>query len=231
MPNLRAIYFHHANRYEEMIACEDYRDTLIRAVGEICPLEGRDVVEFGAGTGRVTRQIAPLARSIHAFDYSHPMLTVAQEKLNMLDRSNWSISMGENRQMPVASGCADLAIEGWSFGHLPSWYPNNWQGQASLALGEMERVLRPGGTMILIETLGTGYEEPKRYESLSAFYRWLEEEKGFRSNWIRTDYRFKSVDQAVDLIGFFFGDELANEVAVKQLKVVPECTGLWWRTV
>ncbi len=231
MPNLRAIYFHHADRYEDLIACEDYCSTLIRAIGEICPLEGRDVVEFGAGTGRITRQMAPLARSIHAFDYSHPMLGVAQKKMDVLDLANWSISMGENRQMPVASRCADLALEGWSFGHLPSWYPNGWQRQASLALAEMERILRPGGAMILIETLGTGYEEPKTYENLSAFYRWLEEEKGFSANWIRTDYRFESVEQAVDLIGFFFGDELAEEIAEKQIEVVPECTGLWWRTI
>ena len=231
MPNLRAIYFHHADRYEDLIACEDYRNTLIRAIGEIRTLEDIDVVEFGAGTGRVTRLIAPLARSIHAFDYSHPMLSVGYEKLEHLDLSNWSISMGENRQMPVASNCADLTIEGWSFGHLPSWYPNGWQRQAALALSEMERILRPGGTMILIETLGTGYEEPKRYETLSAFYRWLEDDQGFSSNWIRTDYRFKTVEQAVDLIRFFFGDELADQIAEKQIKVVPECTGLWWRTV
>lgn len=231
MPNFRTIYFHHAERYEDLIACEDYKNILIRAIGEICPLEGRDVVEFGAGTGRVTRQVAPLARSIHAFDYSHPMLSVAQKKLYALGCENWAISLGENRQMPVAPHCADLAIEGWSFGHLPSWYPNSWQRQASLALGEMERILRPGGTMILIETLGTGCDEPLTYENLSAFYRWLEDEKGFKANWIRTDYRFDSVEQAVDLIGFFFGDEMAGEVAEKQLRIVPECTGLWWRVV
>ena len=46
---------------------------------------------------------------------------------------------------------------------------------------------------------------------------------------IRTDYRFASVQEAVELTRFFFGDELADRVRVEDWLVLPENTGIWWR--
>jgi hypothetical protein len=48
--------------------------------------------------------------------------------------------------------------------------------------------------------------------------------------WIRTDYEFASVEEAVTLTRFFFGDELALQVQTANSPIVPECTGLWWVT-
>jgi hypothetical protein len=53
--------------------------------------------------------------------------------------------------------------------------------------------------------------------------------QGFQRNWIRTDYRFTSVQEAVALTRFFFGDEMAQEVLANDSLIVPECTGIWWR--
>ncbi|HEX2989536.1 MAG TPA: hypothetical protein VHO49_02600, partial [Anaerolineales bacterium] len=61
-------------------------------------------------------------------------------------------------------------------------------------------------------------------------YQWLEA-NGFDSKWIRTDYRFESLDEAIELAGFFFGEELAEQVRANGSVILPECTGVWWRTV
>ena len=53
----------------------------------------------------------------------------------------------------------------------------------------------------------------------------------FSRVWIRTDYRFASLLEAVDMTRFFFGDELADRVASEGLVILPECTGIWWLTV
>ena len=43
-------------------------------------------------------------------------------------------------------------------------------------------------------------------------------------------YEQSSVEEAADLTRFFFGDEMADDVLAKGDPIVPECTGIWWRT-
>jgi ubiquinone/menaquinone biosynthesis C-methylase UbiE len=76
MPDYHQIYRQHADQYELLVSREDRDGNLIRALNGIRPLAGLDVVELGAGTGRVTRLAAPLVRRIYAFDASAPMLRV-----------------------------------------------------------------------------------------------------------------------------------------------------------
>jgi len=98
------------------------------------------------------------------------------------------------------------------------------------ALAEMFRVLRPGGTAIILETMGTGQAEPfPPTEGLAAFYRWLQNEHGFQTTSIRTDYQFESPAEGQALLRFFFGDELADRIVEEQLTILPECTGVWWK--
>ena len=93
---------------------------------------------------------------------------------------------------------------------------------------EIKRVLRPGGTFIILETLGTGHETPFVNESLVDYFTYLENE-GFQKSWIRTDFHFKSLAEASSAIGFFFGDEMAQKVIDNNWVILPECTGIWWK--
>ena len=113
-----------------------------------------------------------------------------------------------------------------------SWHPDEWRTEAGKAIDEMLRVVRPGGTAVCIETLGTGYETPTPPSPvLAEYYAWLEGERGFTRTWCRTDYLFESLEEAVELARPFFGDELAERIAREKLVAVPECTGIWWKRV
>ncbi len=229
MPSFREIYARHADLYDRLVAYEDHEGHLLSALMAICPLQGRDVVEFGAGTGRVTALLAPHVRTLYAFDASSHMLGVAVRRLE--GRENVKFAVAENRALPLPATVADVAVEGWSFGHATEWHADSWQEHIGAALTEMRRVLRSGGTMILIETLGTGRELPQPpSEQLAALYAWLEDVLGFSHTWVRTDYHFPSVWEAERLVRFFFGDDLAARVAREHLVLLPECTGIWWRT-
>jgi ubiquinone/menaquinone biosynthesis C-methylase UbiE len=94
-------------------------------------------------------------------------------------------------------------------------------------MNEMKRVLKPGGFIVLFESLGTGNDAPIRLDHLRDFYPWLEE-MGFQNKWIRTDYKFESLAEAEELSRFFFGDELGNKVVQNNWTILPECTGVWW---
>jgi hypothetical protein len=50
-------------------------------------------------------------------------------------------------------------------------------------------------------------------------------------DWIRTDYRFPSVKDAVEKTRFFFGEQMAQEVAGRNSEILPECTGIWYKGV
>jgi ubiquinone/menaquinone biosynthesis C-methylase UbiE len=213
-----------------MVACEDYQGNLLRKLSGICPLTGTRIVEFGAGTGRLTVLLAPLADHIRAFDISGHMLATATARLAAGGWTNWLAAVADNAHLPVPSGEADLAIEGWSFGHLTGWHPGMWRVEVARVLAEMRRVLRPGGTAIILETLGTGYETPHPpTEALAAFYRLLEDEYGFSSSWLRTDYCFPSPAAGAEATRFFFGDEVADRLLAERRTILPECTGIWWR--
>lgn len=230
MTDFQHIYTHQAEQYDRLVAREDYQGQILAALQRIRPLAGLDVVEFGAGTGRLTRLLAPLVRSIQAFDASAAMLGVAKETLEGIGRGNWTLGVADNRRLPVEDRVADLAIAGWSFGHTVGWFPDTWRAEIGHMLAEMRRVLRPGGAAVILETLGTGRETPHPpHAGLAAYYRWLEGEQGFHATWIRTDYEFASPDEADELTRFFFGDELADRVRREDLTIVPECTGLWIR--
>lgn len=228
--HFRTIYASQAVCYDALVSREDCDGNLQRALREVASLAGRDVVEFGAGTGRLTRLLAGEARSIHAFDSSAHMLSMAAETLPAVARS-WSLAVADNRQMPLPDACADIALAGWSLGHSCGWYPQMWDAEISRALAEMRRVLRPGGTAIIIETQGTGQDNPAPpTPTLAAYYHQLETQHGFDFRWIRTDYQFESVAEAEALTRFFFGDELADRIVQDGITRLPECTGIWWKT-
>ncbi len=230
MPDhFETIYAQHADLYDALVVREDYQGNILTTLQSIRPLVGLDIVEFGAGTGRLTLLLAPLVRSIRAYDGSEHMLAVAQERLHAAGYANASTEVADNRQIPAADASADISIQGWSFGHCCGWYPDTWRDEIGKALAEMRRVLRPGGTAIMLETLGTGRETPQPpTPALAEYYAWLEGELGWSHTWIRTDYRFESLDEAERLTRFFFGDELAAQVITNQWSTLPECTGVWW---
>jgi ubiquinone/menaquinone biosynthesis C-methylase UbiE len=232
MPEQHLIYQTEAEGYERLIRHEDYRGNLMRALLEITSPRGGTIVDLGAGTGRFIRALTGAASRIFAMDISFHMLTFARAKLLSAGPERWGLVVGDNRCLPVQSRFADIAIAGWSFGHATVWHSDQWRDDVARYISEMTRVLRQGGTAIICETLGTGCVDPAApTPALAAYYRYLESELGFGRKQVSTDYQFPSVGEAAETIGFFFGAELAAKVRTNGWSIVPEWTGIWWRTI
>lgn len=229
MPD-QELYNIHADDYERLITYEDYQGNLLPALHSIRPLAGLDVVEIGAGTGRLTRLVAPVARSIQAFDVSSAMLRVAQSVLKCSGLHNWHIATADHRHLPVGDRFADVVLAGWTMIQLLVWSEPAWRNEAEKVLAETRRVLRLGGTILILETLGTGAATPQTIGRFIPYHSFLEQ-AGFASTWIRTDFQFESPAQALALLGFFFGEALAGQWVNEYSMNVPECTGIWWLTV
>ena len=226
------LYSDHAEAYETLVSHEDYQGNLLRAIQSIQPLDGRQVaVEFGCGTGRVSGLLAGCVGKLYGFDLARSMLRVAYRKRVRLGWRHVFQAQADSRRMPVRSGLADFAIEGWAFLQIAVWHPADWQDQLGRALAEMRRLVRPGGRLILIETLGTGESSPKVIPFYRQVYDFLEESAGFRPLAIRTDYRFETLQQILQVVLPLFGPGMLERLVKSELGwVLPECTGLWWRT-
>jgi len=223
------IYETIATPYEVLISKEDNGGNIPAALSELADFDGKDVIDLGAGTGRLTCMAAPLAKSILAVDFAAGMLQVTAQKLTRMGLSNWRTAVADYRRVPAEDQSADIVMAGWTIGYVASTNHAEWEDNLRQVMEEIERLLRPGGIAIILETLGTGYEEPTPPDFLVSYYKALEERYGFRHRWIRTDYRFDSAEQAEALCRDFFGDEAADRIRENKTCIVPECTGIWWR--
>ena len=223
-------YQNKAVEYEKMIAREDFQGNLLPAIETICPLDSKIVLDLGSGTGRIARLVAPRVNLVIALDISLPMLQVAKNELAKQESSNFITTGADHRQIPLESQTIDLVISGWSVCYLVDWYRSTWKRELAKAFSEMIRVLKQNGKIILIETQGTGFEQPHSLEHLAGYFKRLRE-MDFEFRWIRTDYLFTDVEEAKNLAGAFFGEEMRAKISTNNWKVLPECTGIWWGSI
>lgn len=226
MPNHKHIYAHDASTYQSMISKQPSMEPVIE---EICPYSDLDIVDLGAGTGRLAAELAGKARSIVAVDGSEAMLRIAAERLQRTGQSNWRTVIADLRELPLADDSADLIVAGWSLCYLTNDGVPGWASNLERIMLEMRRVLRKNSTLIVFETMGTGCETPHPPDDLKPYYAKLTERYGFTHRWLRTDYTFDNALQAEKLTRFFFGSPLADRVRREKLVQVPECAGIWFK--
>lgn len=229
MTDYAEVYSSKAEKYERLVSREDYQHNIEAALLKIRDLHGLDILDSGAGTGRLAVMLAPLARTIQAYDVSSVMLDVASARLRASGLQNWRAGVADHRSLPAADHSVDVVTSGWSVVYAVVWYPDTWREELARALAELKRVLRPGGTLIILETLGTGEASPNPPADLLEYFKYLEQ-AGFSSTWIRTDYAFESIAEAKDLSSFFFGEEMIKKAISTDPPILPECTGIWWKT-
>jgi SAM-dependent methyltransferase len=103
------------------------------------PVAGRDVLDFGCGMGRASRELARRGARVTGLDVSPGMIADAQRR-----GSDVRYLVGNGRDLPaLADQSFDLVLAADSFPYLVA------SGLLAAHLAEFVRVLRPGGGLIV----------------------------------------------------------------------------------
>jgi ubiquinone/menaquinone biosynthesis C-methylase UbiE len=104
-------------------------------------IEGRDVLELGAGTGKNTIWLAASAKSVIALDFSPGMLARAHERVGAMPGVQF-VQHDVCNPWPVPSRSIDVVVANLMLEHVRDLAP---------VFDEARRVLRPGGQLYFCE--------------------------------------------------------------------------------
>ena len=221
------IYRRHRVEYDRLVGAEDHERHLPEFLHSIVNWRGKTVLEGGLGTGRVTETYIAAARRVVGCDREAHMLDAARARLARF-ADKLEPCMADNLDLPLLPEKADVFIEGWSWGHAVVDGPGEVEEIAEALFAQVRKNLVPDGPVVLIETLGTNALSPAApHPRLAEFYQLLQSRFGLRQTAISTDYRFPSAAEAAEVLGFFFGDAMAQAVRANGAAIVPEWTGIW----
>lgn len=105
------------------------------------------ILDLGSGAGHVSFHVAPFAQEVVAYDLSESMLKVVSDSAREKGLSNITTEQGIAEALPFADASFDYVISRYSAHH--------WQ-DVGLALREARRVLKPGGTLVVVDVMAPG---------------------------------------------------------------------------
>lgn len=130
-----------------------YLDSAVHAGGEdlerlasaVAATPGAAVLDLGCGAGHASFAVAPHTATVVAYDLSAEMLSVVHRTASERGLKSIRTQQGKAEVLPFPAASFDWIISRYSAHH---WH------NVPAALREMRRVLRPGGGVLLIDTVG-----------------------------------------------------------------------------
>lgn len=111
----------------------------------VCGQPDSVVLDLGCGAGHLSYAIAPYAKRVTSYDLSREMLEVVAAEARQRGLINLETVQGSALELPFDDGCYDAAVSRYSAHH--------WR-QLPVALKEVHRILKPGGTLCFIDLAG-----------------------------------------------------------------------------
>lgn len=148
-------------RFKPEVAEDDPR---VRGILEsLGPVRGRRILDLGCGKGRFARVLTARGARVVGLDVSPAMLAAARA-------SGLDCVLGSARRLPFASGSFDAAIAVEVFEHLEPRAIDD-------ACDELRRVLRPGGSFVLVDKSVYALNDRRPWLPAAAV-KWIDEHRG-----------------------------------------------------
>jgi SAM-dependent methyltransferase len=173
--------------HERLGAAIDPGRKVLAALERIVPLGGRRVADVGTGIGHYPMLLARRTGRTYGIESDPELLAAARERAAASHQPNLRIVEGEPTALPLRDGAVDIVL-------TSRIEPDD----ASLpAVDEAMRVLRPGGSLIVIGHYGrddvSTLLEPEVVRHI------LEATRRRTGWWLRNGFRIKVVHASIDL--------------------------------
>ena len=110
------------------------------------------IADLGAGEGAFSLLLAQRAKKVIAVDTSDKMIEVAREQALRNGVKNVEFRLGDMEEVPIKAATADLVWISQSLHH--ALHPGR-------ALAEANRILRPGGRIVILDLVKHRFEEAR----------------------------------------------------------------------
>ena len=202
----------------------DPEGLILEEIARLQSWHGRVVVDVGAGTGFWVPHVADGAQHVLAIEPHSGSRHLAMERFARMGLANVSVVAGSAEQTSLQSSMADLVVARFAY----FWGPGCEAG-----LAEMQRILRPGGVMVVIDNdlrqgtfarwVQSVYERDAHL--IDAFWS----SSGFHGLSVPSCWRFGERADLEAVVGLEFGDHapgLLKDHAGLEVEVVFR---LYWR--
>jgi ubiquinone/menaquinone biosynthesis C-methylase UbiE len=161
--------------YRRLSRRDGWKRFLAKALAKVPA--GTRVLEVGSGTGFITSILVELGFEVEGIDLSEAMLTVARanlEKESLAQKVR--LSQGDAESLAYPDNHFQAVVSRWVLWTLP---------RPAEAIGEMARVLKPGGTVLLVD--GSRLKPGAFGQMRSSLVNWIL--TGRRPGWRGPDYK------------------------------------------
>jgi SAM-dependent methyltransferase len=118
-------------------------ELLDRVVSDVRLDADAEVLDLGAGTGKLTRALVPRFRRVIAVEPDAAMLAVLQDVVPGAEAR-----LGSGEAIPAVDGEVDAVFSAEAF----HWFASDE------SVGEIARILRPGGVLVILWNIGIDYD-------------------------------------------------------------------------
>lgn len=141
MPTLTKDWDRHVEHAEEIARGGGFRHLRDQILDLAEPSAADVAVDVGAGTGLLSLALARQVREVWAIDISSGMTEYLRTKSASAGLDNLRVAVASAVSLPLVDASADLVVSNYCFHHLDN------RGKVR-AIGEVMRVLRPGGRFV-----------------------------------------------------------------------------------
>ncbi|MFI5609225.1 class I SAM-dependent methyltransferase [Amycolatopsis sp. NPDC051903] len=210
LPSPNIWYYQRA--YELENRAQDAGGEIWRALREECDWTGRDVLDVGCGDGFHLPHFARDARSVLGVEPYAPLARDAAKRVS--DLPNVSVKEGRAQRLPVADASVDVVHARTAYFFGPGCEPG---------LREADRVLRPGGSIVIVDLDATS--EPyggwmradlPHYDPV-AVERFFAAE-GFRLRRVATRWQFADHASLESVLKIEFSPKVAERAVAEVLR-------------
>ena len=171
----------------------DAAGKILRAIDALGPVADRDVVLVDGGAGRMAAGLAGVGARLTTVD---PAPVGSEEA-----RPDGAAHVGHPAGLGLSGASADVILGCWSV----------YRGVDPVEMAEADRVLRPGGRLLVLHDYGRDDVSQLADPDLPEYASWSRRDgpflqAGFRVRVVHAWWTFASMEEAGDILAASFGD-------------------------